>query len=611
MKLNELLTEGGNVFAGKTAPIPREYIQPTLERYFQDLSKIFPGLKATFTLEHFVMLGSAGKKAMSGDIDLGVDVSTLVDQEISADSIKRWGIDPAGVDEKQEKFAKRARTATPAQLRMRAFLVSVAEKINGAGTDIFVEEKKTGAGGMFCLYPQYSPEGEKADIGVQIDWMVGNLGWLTFSYYSSEYPEDSNVKGLHRTQLILSAFQVAGMSFDHVNGVRDRETREVIATTPADALRALNDALGLSLTRGVVENYYSLHQALRRDLPPEQYSELLDIYLKILDRTRTDIPDDLQDEWIQRQERLGLTGKFLPDNSKLASYKLTESGVTGADRVASRQDFQQFLQDYHSLIKDFPGFQSMEPTGSYNSDLSKNDFGDIDLVVHIESDQDKRAVKQELVRFFSEQPETVIVPFTSEKHAGKRTYNAGELVSVRYHSDTLGYSAQIDNIVALDQSEAQYKTRFLDFAAPKQGLILGLVKVAANETPVKRLFANLGISANPSLPEDQEWEFNISPVELQLRRVTYEPGTTKQASREVVWRSRNMEDVAKLLYQYDLSDDFEGLLAQAERHIRNPRSGNRIRGLFRSMITVKSGEVGTPKARQKEAALAAIDGASF
>ena len=248
----------------------------------------------------------------------------------------------------------------------------------------------------------------------------------------------------------------------------------------------------------------------------------------------------------------------------------------------------------------------MQATGSYHSDPDKQDFGDIDLVVHIQSDADKAQVKRDLAQFLQAQPETVIVPFGGEKHAGKRTYNAGELVSVRFHSDSVGDSAQIDNIIALSPSEAEYKSGFLNYPAPKQGLILGLVKVAAQETDPARLFDMLGIDLDPKLPENQEWEFNISPVELQLRQVTYEPGTTKQVHRDIVWRSRDIGDLQTLLYQYDLDTPFEDLLAQAQRTVQNPRSGPRIVGLFQSMITVKSGEVGTPKAQQKQQALAQI-----
>ena len=278
------------------------------------------------------------------------------------------------------------------------------------------------------------------------------------------------------------------------------------------------------------------------------------------------------------------------------------SGVAGADRVKSRQDFQQFLRSYQDLIKQFPGFVSLKPSGSYNSNLEKQDFGDIDLIVQIISDKDKATVKKELQAFFTRQPETVIVPFSSDKHAGKRSYNAGELVSVRYHDDTLGYSAQIDNIVALDQSEATFKQEFLDMPAEKQGLILGLVKISTIETDPQRLFKSLGISAPPLNQDNQEYEFNLSSIEIQLRLVTYKPGTYEQLDRKVVWTSRDFNDLNKILYQYDLSADFDDLLKQAKINIRNPRSNNRMQGVFNSMITVKSGEVGTAKGAGKLAA---------
>jgi hypothetical protein len=283
------------------------------------------------------------------------------------------------------------------------------------------------------------------------------------------------------------------------------------------------------------------------------------------------------------------------------------SGVAGADRVKSRKDFSQFLASYKELVSQFPGFVSMVPSGSYNSNLEKQDFGDIDLVVHIQSDKDKTALKKEMVAFFAAQPDTTIVPFTSPKYTGKRTYNSGEIVTVRYHDDQLGYSAQIDNIIALDQSEATFKQSFLDLPAEKQGLILGLVKISTIETEPAVLFQKLGLKIPAQLEPNQEFEFNLSSIELQLRKVTYEPGSYKQAGREVLWSSRSFDDLRKLLYQYDLDADFDTLLAQIKQTIKNPRSSDRIKGVFSSMITVKSGEVGTAKGAGKEAALAKIN----
>jgi hypothetical protein len=292
---------------------------------------------------------------------------------------------------------------------------------------------------------------------------------------------------------------------------------------------------------------------------------------------------------------------------------INESGVAGAERVKSRADFKHFLDDYRKLISQYPGFESMNPSGSYNSDLSKQDFGDIDLIVHIKSDKTKPELKKDLQNWFHKQPDTVIVPFSSPKYVGKRSYNSGEIVTVRYHDDELGYSAQIDNIIALDSEEAEFKQKFLDYPAAKQGLILGLVKIATIETDPNKLFKMLNINIKKLDPAgigaDQEYEFNLSSNELQLRKVVYEPGTFKQADRTILWTTRNMADVSKLLYQYNLDDNFAGLLKQAKEKIHNPRSKNRIEGVFTSMVSVKSGEVGTKKGEDKISDINAVKAA--
>jgi len=280
------------------------------------------------------------------------------------------------------------------------------------------------------------------------------------------------------------------------------------------------------------------------------------------------------------------------------------SGVTGADRVRLRSDFEQFVNSYKKLIEQFPGFATMLISGSYNSDKNKQDFGDIDLVEHINSDKSKKMLKKDLQGFFLQQPLSVIVPFSSEKYQGRRSYNSGEIVTVRYYDATLGYSVQIDNIIALDALEAEFKQKFLDFPATKQGIILGLVKTAAVETPPKTLFKLLEIDVDPhDLNLNQDYEFNLSSSELQLRKVTYVPGSFQQESRIVKWTSRNIQHLEKLLYQYDLSQDFTTLLAQSKLILRNTRSYQRVTGVFTSMVSVKSGEVGTKKGDEKTLAI--------
>jgi len=75
---------------------------------------------------------------------------------------------------------------------------------------------------------------------------------------------------------------------------------------------------------------------------------------------------------------------------------------------------------------------------------------------------------------------------------------------------------------------------------------------------------------------------------------------------DIYWTSQDWNDVKKILWQYDLDQSFDQLLLSARDTIVNPRSAKRIMGLFKSMVTVKSGEVGTPKGVNKEKALSKV-----
>lgn len=317
MHIIELIMEGGHVFAGKTGPIKRENIAPTLTVYFNELKRLFPKKSSIFNTAHFIMLGSAGKKAVSGDIDLGVSALDILDKNMSDTSIKLWGIDATVVNEEAIKLQKRARTATPAQSRMKAFFKLLARYINTNSDIIYYDEKKVGAGNIFGMVPQIDMNGNEINIGVQLDWMIGNLNWLKFSYYSDEYPATSNIKGLHRTQLMLAAFQVANLSFEHVSGVKDKTTGKIITTNPEQALKILSERLGFDITIQDTANFYKLISLFKTHMKAADYEQLLRIYFKILDSTRCDIPDILQADWLKHKELLGLTGKFLPETSAL------------------------------------------------------------------------------------------------------------------------------------------------------------------------------------------------------------------------------------------------------------------------------------------------------
>jgi len=313
--LKQLIVEGGNVF-DITSSINKENIDSTVKKFVDELSRIFPAKAASF--KSFEKLGSAGKKDVSGDIDLSYDVKNIFPD--GKPDFQGWGVDEGKYNEKVALFTKRSKTASVDKIQLRAMIELIGEKLDENSSEIEVDTKSSGNGSIFCSAPQYGPDGKPLGINVQTDINIGNPEWLRFSYYSNTYA--GNVKGLHRTQLMLSLFANKGKSFSHATGVVDRETGEKEASNPQEALVLLNKLYGFDISQDTLNDYFKLEDYLKNNVSPEEYNAIMDRYLKILDSTRADIPDNLQQYWIDNQSRLVLKGKFLPDTSNLVKYKV-------------------------------------------------------------------------------------------------------------------------------------------------------------------------------------------------------------------------------------------------------------------------------------------------
>lgn len=300
---------GGHVFKN-SAPIKREFIKITIDKYIKEFTRIFPTSKRH--LDPVVTLGSVGKKDFSGDIDIAIDNKAF-------DNIEEWGLDKQEITELFAGFKKRARTATDDQLMKRAIIVAIANKIEKESDLIITDVKQSGSGALFCQFPQYNEKGEEMDMLVQIDINVGDIDWLKFAYYSDSY--EGNVKGLHRTQLMLSLFAYKGYVFSHNYGVKNKTTQEIVANNPKEAIDLLNELYGFHITEKILQNYFELHKYMELKLKKDDLYAIYDIYLKILDSTRCDIPTDMQLYWVENQDRLCLKGKFLPNNSNLYPLK--------------------------------------------------------------------------------------------------------------------------------------------------------------------------------------------------------------------------------------------------------------------------------------------------
>jgi len=283
------------------------------------------------------------------------------------------------------------------------------------------------------------------------------------------------------------------------------------------------------------------------------------------------------------------------------------SGSIGANRIpreAVEPTVKKYIED---ILKKYPPFRNAKISGSYNT-VVKPDHGDLDLIVHVDAgEDDKKTLKKKFAEYLNSLSDDVIVPFKAGRHQGKKTAGTGDIVITQIPIE--GYpdlTVQVDNMIVTSEREGDYRKSFLDVPGEKQALLIGLVKTVLMEEDPKKVFARLGIKDLPSLDDNQEFEFNLSSKGLTLRLVTL-GDDFKELGRNEIWSSYNWDDVVKLLVKYDLSLPFGDLLKQIKAKLANPRSKNRVKGLFKSMLVIGAGEKGTPKGDNKEAALNAVN----
>lgn len=155
----DVLNEMGGA-AMEADRIKKEHIKPTLDRYAQDVLNNIPHRK-------FIILGSAGKKADSGDIDLGFDTKLSI-QEV-ADYLDD---------------------------------LNILYKV-GKGFDQ-----------IWTSFTQYDEEGNPVtdengrEKTVQIDLMFGDPDWLEFAYWSPSQ-EETDYSAHHRSVLLAAIIRFA------------------------------------------------------------------------------------------------------------------------------------------------------------------------------------------------------------------------------------------------------------------------------------------------------------------------------------------------------------------------------------------------------------------
>ena len=272
---------GGNIFKNIATSIPRERIEPTIEAYTKALGEIFP-MKA-HSLSFFKPVGSAGKKLISGDLDLAIDWTHIV-RSFTSSEIGKWGIEWDEWNDLYTKIHKRSRTATYQMSKMRALLTLISAKL----TEKMDVDDRVTAGNIFTCFEQHDESGPTGD-HVQIDWMVGDIDWLQWSYYSHG---EKDLKGLHRTQFLVALFSEIGYTFNHFSGIKEKKNSEWTITSPEDALQLLSKHYG-DIEHSQTQTFAQLHSWLL-NCDASSYFAAVSRYREILKVQKENIPNVLQ-----------------------------------------------------------------------------------------------------------------------------------------------------------------------------------------------------------------------------------------------------------------------------------------------------------------------------
>lgn len=243
MSGNELLNEGGNIFKdaeGKpaTGRIQKDDIIPTLQ-----------WLEGIVDLELTDnMLGTTGKKADSGDIDVAVDSTKTTKGDL------------------EQKLSE------------------YVTELNGEPKQWI---RKTG----ISVHFKTPIKGDEANGFVQTDFMFGDPEWMKFSLQGGG--EGSPFKGVHRHILLASIAKTKDMKWSANNGLIDRETNELVTKDPNQIAKTL---LGQTATPSTLDSVEGIIGYIKK-LP--NYEELVADARETFEKDGLELPDPKKVESFQ------------------------------------------------------------------------------------------------------------------------------------------------------------------------------------------------------------------------------------------------------------------------------------------------------------------------
>lgn len=294
-----LIFEGGGLGKKFNAePIYKDNIESTIKYFLRQFNKY---TKINIDFNTIKILGSAGKKDYSGDIDISIP------KEISRQLVQ-YLINELYNNKKKDFFLNNVEKKHAGIDENKKNAIAALNFGRSIGSPFNFNKENRGIkllttvnefdfeDGMPGLVPfvvdQIGSNGEFLNKKVQLDLNFGNNEWMSFAYFyePEESPDNRPIKGLHRNAILASLIHFLGGEWGFQKGFKKTKKDKQFSEKKTDLIAFINNKIKLNIEEKDLNSYSSILKIVKK-LNKNEREEVFNIMIKRLHGPLMPSPD--------------------------------------------------------------------------------------------------------------------------------------------------------------------------------------------------------------------------------------------------------------------------------------------------------------------------------
>lgn len=267
--------------------------------YFLEKFKQYTGIN--INIDSVKILGSAGKKDYSGDIDISIP------KEISRQLVQ-YLINELYNNKKKDFFLNNIEKKYPGIEENKKNAIAALNFGKSVGSPFNFDKEQHGIkllttindfdfeDGMPGLIPfvvdQIDSNGKFLNKRVQLDLNFGDNDWMSFAYFyePEESPDNRPIKGLHRNAILASLIHFLGGEWGFQKGFKKSKKDSSFNEQKTDLIAFINDKIKLNIEEKDLNSYSSILKIVKQ-LDKNKRKKIFDIMIKRLHGPLMPSPD--------------------------------------------------------------------------------------------------------------------------------------------------------------------------------------------------------------------------------------------------------------------------------------------------------------------------------